>query len=192
MNVSEKLKSTVEDAARHIGIDTKSKDHSVKTEKPVAREAPLASFAHVDYSKLAILKPTTSPVGSATLKAVHAAATTMKDPSVRKDLAAVKTVAAPLIMSGGATIGAAAGAAKAVITMVKGAETMAGALGSAQVELAPIGAASFALAEVAFVRSALDLNKALPKAIHDARVAAPVVREAAHHMMETFKKNAGR
>lgn len=189
MNISEKVKSTVEDAARHIGIDTKSKDPSVKTEKPVAKEAPHASFAHVDYSKLTLPKPA---IAAATVKALHAASVTMKDPSVKKDLAAAKTASAPLITSGGATIGAAVAGGKAVVTMVQGAETMAGSLGTGQVELTPIGAASFALAEVGFVGSSLTLKAELPKAIHDARVAAPVIREAAHHLIETFKQNLGR
>ena len=191
MNVGEKLKSRFEEDAHCLGIDTKSKDHSVKAEKPVAKEAPHASFAPVDYAKLALLKPV-SPIGSGVAKAAHAASVTLADPAVKKDLAAVKTVAAPLIKSGGATIATAAVATKCVLTMVNGAETMVAALATAQVELTPFGAASFAVAEVGFVGSALKLAKEIPKAIHDGRAAAPVVRDAAHHVMETFKKNLGR
>ena len=71
-------------------------DHSVKTEKPVAKEPPHAAFAHVDYAKLALLKPAFT-VASETAKTMHAASATMKDPSVKKDLAAAKTVAAPVV-----------------------------------------------------------------------------------------------
>ncbi len=191
MNIGEKLKARFADDAHSLGIDTKSKDHSVKTEKPVAKEPPHAAFAHVDYAKLALLKPAFT-VASETAKTMHAASATMKDPSVKKDLAAAKTVAAPALMSGGAMIFTAARASKDVLTMVKGAETMVAALGTAQVELTPVGAASFLLAEVDFVRQTAALSKEVPKAIHDVRVAAPVVREAAHHLIETFKQNLGR
>jgi hypothetical protein len=190
MNVGEKLKSRFEEDVHCLGIDTKSKDHAVKAEKPVAKEAPHASFAHVDYAKLALLKPAAT-IGSGVVKAFYAASATLADPSVKKDLAAVKTVAAPLIKSGGATIATAAVATKCVLTMVNGAETMAASLGTAQVELTPFGAASFAVAEVGFLASTVKLAEEVPKAIHDGRAAAPVVREAGHHVIETFKKNLG-
>ena len=191
MNVGEKLKSRFESDAHCIGIDPPSKDHSGKTEKPAAKEAPVASFAHVDYGKLALLKPA-SAIASGTTKAIHAASVTLKDAGVKKDLGAAKVATLPLVTATGAVIADAAGAMGASIAVSLAVQSMAGAGVSGQEELTPLGAAAFACSEVTFLKQTNSLRQDLSKAMDAGRAAVPVVREAAHHLIEAFKHNLGR
>ena len=185
MNVGEKLKSRFEEDAHCLGIATKSKDSPVKAEKPVAKEPPHASFAPVDYAKLALLKPV-SPA-----KAFHAASATLADPSVKKDLDAVRVAALPLVNATGAAVGDAAAAMGAAIGVSLALQAIVASGVTGQEELTPLAAGALVCCEVGFLKQAHSVYKDVSEVIDAGRAAVPVAREGAHTVMETLKKNLG-
>ena len=212
MHVGEKLKSAFEAAHQAIETEEKKLQKDVATVKSVLREIP-RTLGHVDYTKLA-LKPTQTigaPAGvraaKATVRAVKAAihgaekeitrdargaVATVKDPKVEASVGAAITASVPFVKSAGATAYAGSLVVRDVPRMADALDTVLGGTVTGQPEIALPAAVDLVLTTAQTIGDSVKLVRAESKAARDLHAAAPVIRGAAHEIVDTFKKSTGR